>query len=103
VRARLEQRRENGFIIDARNPEQVRVQLSDLHGASDGTEAFVFRNDDQYVGKIRLSVEDDTFVTATVLETVEERSIRPFDMVLMELTTNAQQTAVARAQVEQRK
>lgn len=90
----LKQSRENGYIIDARDPNNVMVLLQEMRLVNDGTLAYVFREDDQYIGRIELSVGPGNTVRGKMIETVNDATPRPFDMVLMELTTRARESAV---------
>jgi uncharacterized protein YlxW (UPF0749 family) len=73
---------ENGFIIDAREKDAVRVQLSKIHTVKSGDTGLVFRDDDEYIGKIEFVVTaSDT--SARILELAENKKLKPFDKILI--------------------
>lgn len=73
---------ENGFIIDAREKDAVRVQLSKIHTVRSGDTGLVFRDDDEYIGKLEFVVsESDT--TAKIIELAENKKLKPFDKILI--------------------
>jgi len=73
---------ENGFVIDPRQKEAVRVQLAKIHTVKSGDTGLVFRDDDEYIGKIEFVVSD-TDITARVVELTENKKIQPFDKILI--------------------
>lgn len=76
------QNRENGYIIDPRRPSEIVVYIDRIRDVSDGTQGYVFREDDEYIGTIEFAVIEGD-VTATVMELAEGKDLRPFDKVLI--------------------
>ena len=77
--------RENGYIIDARNPLKMAVFIDPVYKVTDGDAAYVFRRDDQQIATIVLHVSDDgTYATITSLA-AGGAAIQPFDKVLLNL------------------
>ncbi len=73
---------ENGFIIDPRRKDAVRVQLAKIHAVKTGDTGLVFRDDDEYIGKIEFTVSE-TDITAKVVELAESKKLQPFDKILI--------------------
>lgn len=73
---------ENGFIIDPRESDSVRVQLSRIHTVKSGDTGLVFRDDDEYIGKIEFVVTA-TDTTAKIVDLAENKKLRPFDKILI--------------------
>ncbi len=73
---------ENGFVIDPRDAKAVRVQLSKIHSVKTGDYGLVFRDDDEYIGKLEFVVTD-VDVVARVVEIAENKKLRPFDKILI--------------------
>ncbi len=73
---------ENGFIIDPRDGEMVRIQLSRVHTVKSGDTGLVFRDDDEYIGKIEFVVSA-TDTTAKIVDLAENKKLRPFDKILI--------------------
>ncbi|MCX7679836.1 MAG: hypothetical protein N2316_11560 [Spirochaetes bacterium] len=73
---------ENGFVIDPRDSKYVRVHLSKIHSVKTGDYGYVFRDDDEYIGKL-VFIVSDIDVYARVIETVENKSLKPFDRILI--------------------
>lgn len=73
---------ENGFVIDPRDAKAVRVQLSKIHSVKTGDYGLVFRDDDEYIGKLEFVVTE-VDVVARVLEIAENKKLRPFDKILI--------------------
>ncbi|MFQ3619455.1 MAG: hypothetical protein SNJ78_00785 [Spirochaetales bacterium] len=78
----LNQDREQGFVIDARDPKNILVVVDRLRAISPGSRARVFRRDNEYIGKIQFTQEGNRWA---VLELQDAQNpIRPFDKILIE-------------------
>lgn len=78
------QTREQGFVLDARDPKDILVAVNKLRKVSSGSVARVFRRDDEYIGRIHYQVEGSHSYWALLdLEDVQN-PIRPFDKILVE-------------------
>lgn len=76
--------REQGYVVDSREPKNLLVMVDKLRLISPGSVARVFRRDDEYIGKIRYEGEAGK-AHWVVLELKDPRNpIRPFDKVLVE-------------------
>ena len=76
--------REQGYVLDPREPKNLLVVVDKLRLISPGSVARVFRRDDEYIGKIRYEGEAGKS-SWVVLELKDPQNpIRPFDKVLVE-------------------
>ncbi len=87
----LNLRPENGYIIDARNPDLVKFHMFRALRVADGETAMVFRNEDEYIGKIGF-VRKPYGMRARVIETEGGKKIQPFDKILLELKEMKKET-----------
>lgn len=78
----LKEKPESGYIIDTRNEKAIVVFMNRILQIRDGETAYVFRNDDEYIGKIQFFHTGDG-LRARVTEQARGTSIRPFDKILM--------------------
>jgi hypothetical protein len=76
--------RENGYVLDARDTDNILVFLDRVRDVPDGTLGYVFRRDDELIGIIRFHTEDNT-VLASLVETSPDARIRPFDRILLQV------------------
>jgi hypothetical protein len=87
----LNLRPENGYIIDARNPELIKFHMFRALRVADGESAMVFRNEDEYIGKIQF-VKKPYGMRARVIATEGDKKIQPFDKILLELKEMKKET-----------
>ena len=81
----IDESRENGYILDPRNPNSIQIFLDDMTNVATGDTAYVFRTDEELIAKIRFSVRSG-YITASLLEQVsEEKTIEPFDKILIQI------------------
>lgn len=76
--------RENGYIIDPRDPNNILVYVNKVRQIADGTTALVFRNDDQSIGSIRFTVANGV-TRAAVVKLTPNQQIMPFDKILIQV------------------
>lgn len=77
--------RENGYILDARDSESIVVYVNQFLDVEDGTQGFVFRDDNELIARIQFTV-DDTGVKASLLELENEATgLKPYDKILIEV------------------
>ena len=81
----LQTKPESGYIIDARNPARVAVQINRRLKISEGEAATIFRNDDEYIGKISLYKSSGGY-RGKVIEVASGKKIEPFDKILLNLS-----------------
>ncbi len=80
----LKTSRENGFVIDARKPEKIGVYMDKIRAIPDGTLGLVFRQDDEYIGRVRFRVDGgELFASVLELENAEN-PMKPFDKILIQ-------------------
>ena len=77
--------RENGYVLDARNPSKIAVFVDPLYHVKSGDTAYVFRRDDQQIGTIRFSVSDGTVTAQQVSLDKKDVPMQPFDKILLNL------------------
>ncbi len=77
---------ENGYIINADNTRAIHVHLHEMFGASINKTATVFREDDEYIGRIRITkTEHDGIIRARLVALAKGKSFQPFDKILLEI------------------
>jgi hypothetical protein len=76
--------REDGYVVDPRNPDRIHVYLDPSRDIEAGVEAFVFREPEGLIGMVEL-FETDLGFRARLLSVADNRSIRPFDRVLLDI------------------
>ena len=77
--------RENGFLLDVRDPQRIAVFLNPSYSVSDGDLGLVFRADDEYIGSIRFSTASGA-LSALKVELAPEKQFEPFDKFLLKKT-----------------
>jgi hypothetical protein len=87
----LNLRPENGYIIDARNLELIKFHMFRALRVADGETAMVFRNEDEYIGKIQF-VKKPYGMRARVIATEGGKKVQPFDKILLELKEMKKET-----------
>lgn len=76
--------RENGYIVDARDSEEVYVFMDRLHEFEVGGQGYVFRRDDELLAVIEFTGAGSP-AQARIVESYEDSGLRPFDRVLLQL------------------
>ena len=77
--------RENGYVLDARNPEKIIVYIDKIHAVRDGDLGYVFRQEDNLIATIRFDVTSREITASLVELTSEDAAMAPFDKVLIDL------------------
>lgn len=81
----IKSNRINGLIIDPRE-ENIKVFIDSIYQVKNGTIAYIFRNDSDYLGTIKLVVlEDESYIGQIVQLLDPNRGLKPFDMILLEI------------------
>ena len=81
----VRENRENGYVIDARNPKDILYYLHDLHLVKEGDSGIVFRLDNELIGKVVFVREGGRF-KASLSELADQRKpMQPFDKILLEV------------------
>jgi hypothetical protein len=78
----LKERPESGYIIDSRNEAKIETHINRLHKINEGDTALIFREDDEYIGKIQFYKTADG-MKAKKVETAGGKKISPFDKILL--------------------
>ncbi|MES0491307.1 MAG: hypothetical protein ABUK01_15035 [Leptospirales bacterium] len=73
---------DSGVVVSASNKKSVLVSMKPMLAINNGDEAFIFRTEDDLIGTIVFSVENNT-VKASVKELLPGRSIQPFDKIFL--------------------
>ncbi len=71
-----------GYVIDPRDANAILVYLNPLREVDRGTQGFVFRRDNEFIGTIRFDGSGQE-PTARVVDLEEGMTVRPFDRVLI--------------------
>ena len=83
LRGLTTENRENGYILDPRRTDRVLVYLDRIREVEEGTVGLVFRQDDEFIGRIRFQAGPDGTTTASLVELADGKELRPFDKVLI--------------------
>ena len=75
---------ENGYILDARNPDAIGVYFNKVHKVKAGEHAFVFRSDDDYIATIKFKQYKGILV-AEIVDKAQGREMRPFDKIMFKM------------------
>lgn len=78
-----EREREYGYIIDARNPQKMRIYLNPSLRVKAGLKANIFRKDDEYIADIEIFSDSDG-ACAKVLKIADGKTIASFDKIYLE-------------------
>ncbi len=76
--------RENGYIVDARDTDEIYVFMDRLHELEVGGQGYVFRRDDELLAVIEF-IGAGSPARARLVELYEDTGLRPFDRVLLQL------------------
>jgi len=76
--------RENGYILDSRNPDALVVFIGDLYDVNEGDTGYVFREDDEFIAHIRFTYKDGRLYAQTKELADPAKAIQPFDKILIE-------------------
>ncbi len=80
----LKERPESGYIISASNPSKISLHINRLLTVKAGDEGLVFRNDDEFIGKISL-YKSTSGVKAKVIKLEPGKKMKPFDRILIKI------------------
>ncbi|MBU3917680.1 hypothetical protein KKA14_19305 [bacterium] len=80
----LSEKSENGFIINADNLTNIHIHMNKSYSVKNGTTALVFRQDDQYIGRIEFTNTGRT-IRARTTDIENNQKINPFDKILLEI------------------
>jgi hypothetical protein len=78
--------RENGYVLDPRDKEDIIVFLAPIHAVKEGDYGYVFREDDHVIGTIEFLIAPSGKLRARLvgLES-DEYTIQPFDKILIQV------------------
>jgi len=77
--------RENGYVLDPRDPENIIVFVDKIHTINNGDLGYVFRQEDELIGTIRFSVTADEITASTEELVSPDEGIAPFDKILIQI------------------
>ncbi len=82
----LSNKAESGYVINADSEKNIHIHLSKIYRDPVNFSALIFRNDDEYIGKIEITTIDrDNVIRAKVVNLAQNKSIKPFDKILLEI------------------
>lgn len=85
LESNLKINRENGYIIDSRNPENIFIYIDQDLPVENGDKGYVFRSVNEFIGTIRfVGTNGGTYAKLESLEDVK-KPIKPFDMIMIQL------------------
>lgn len=73
---------DSGFVIDGRSTSKIRVVVDQVRDVEEGMEAVVFRDPDMFIADIEF-YEENGRLWGDATNVAEDRSIRPFDRILV--------------------
>ncbi len=77
--------RENGYILDPRDGENIIVFMDTIHKVRENDIGYVFREDDEVIGTVRFFFVSGR-LRARLIELMEEENpIQPFDKILIQV------------------
>ncbi len=76
--------REDGYVVDPRDAQQIHIYLDPSRDVDEGVRAFVFRDPEGLIGTVEF-FETARGFRARLLDLADNRSIRPFDRVLLDI------------------
>lgn len=77
-------RKENGYILDPRDPNRMIVAVNKSYAVGNGDKALVYDEGDSYVASVEFFYEDGE-LKARVLEKVNDKELEPFYKILVRL------------------
>lgn len=82
----LSDRMDNGYIINSQDSDNLHVHVNIAYPTPTDATAIVFREDDEYIGKIQfIKLDRNDVIRAKVIDLARGKSIKPFDKILLEL------------------
>jgi hypothetical protein len=85
LESNLKTNRENGYILDSRNPQNIFIYIDQDLPVENGDKGYVFRSVDEFIGTITFAgTNGGTYAKLESLEDVE-KPIMPFDMIMIQL------------------
>ena len=85
VDTRVDTDRENGFVIDPRDPEDIYIRVNEDLPVNPGDNGYVFRNVDEFIGTVAFYVSPQGLRARLVSLEDENAPIEPFDKILIQL------------------
>lgn len=85
VDTRVDIDRENGFVLDPRDPEDMLVRINPDLPVREGDLGYVFRNVDEFIGTVRFVRFPEGFRAALVSLEDSDKPVEPFDKILIKL------------------
>ncbi len=77
--------RENGYIIDPRDDDNIAVYMDKIREITDGGTGYVFRKDSEFIATVRFHVAKGS-VSASIIELAEGKKLMPFDKILIQVS-----------------
>jgi hypothetical protein len=82
----LSSKAENGYVINAVDKKNIHIQLNEIFQSPVKATAIVFREDDEYIGKIKITkIDRDNTLRARIIGLADNKTIQPFDKILLEI------------------
>jgi len=75
---------ESGFVLDARNPSRISLFVNRNYPVRDGDIAYVFRNDDEMIGSIKVQISDKRYYGVPV-RINPGKTVMPFDKIMLQV------------------
>ena len=80
--------RENGYVLDPYDTQNVLLQVSKLHSPRVGDLVYVFRKENELIGTLMIISAGETTRARLLQLTRDDRPIRPFDKILLTAEAN---------------
>ncbi len=80
----LEHKKENGYIVNADNPQSILIHLNRLYRLEKLTTAMIIGQNDEYIGRIEF-IQSNKNLRAKMIDLAHNKTIQPFDKILLEI------------------
>ncbi len=82
----LSDKAESGYVINADNSNNIHIHLNKIFQDPVNSTALIFREDNEYIGKIKVTrVDRDNVIRAKMVNLAQNKAIKPFDKILLEI------------------
>lgn len=77
--------RENGYILDPRDVNNIHVFLDGTIRISDGDSAYVFRTDEEMIAEIQFFLQNGIVLARLTEQVSEDKTMKPYDKILIQI------------------
>ncbi len=80
----LKEKIEGGYIVEPSNLKNILIYVNNAYRIKPNSTALVFRDDDEYIGRIRFT-RIGNVIRAKVVEIAQNKKIKPFDKIILQI------------------